>query len=96
MGETSRIECTDASWTVVSYRRTGRGCKLCYSERERVRFSANQATLYDGRAFGDVRFHPAKLREPWRRCRPRRVFVSSVGDVFPRLFATRTSRQFST
>jgi protein gp37 len=83
MGETSRIEWTEASWTVVTgCHKAGSGCRFCYSEREWARLSANPATLYYGRAFGDVRFHPTKLREPWRWRRPRRVFVSSMGDVF--------------
>ncbi|NCC28984.1 MAG: phage Gp37/Gp68 family protein [Gammaproteobacteria bacterium] len=79
----SRIEWTEATWTIISgCSKIGRGCKFCYSEREWARLSANPATLYYGRAFGDVRFHPVKLREPWRWRRPRRVFVSSMGDLF--------------
>jgi len=85
MSDTSAIEWTDATWNIVTgCHKLKQGCKNCFAEREWARLSAprEKPNVYTGRAFTDVACHPERLVLPvlWRK--PRRVFVTSMGDPF--------------
>lgn len=83
MSDQTGIEWTDATWNpVTGCTKVSAGCKHCYAERDWARLSANPATRYHGRAFGDVQCHADVLELPLRWKRPRRVFVNSMSDVF--------------
>lgn len=84
MADNSRIEWTEATWTIMTgCTKVSPGCANCYAKRDWGRLSANPTVpKYFGRDFGDVRFHPELLDQPVRWARPRRIFVPSMGDVF--------------
>lgn len=81
MGDSTKIEWTDATWNpVTGCAKVSQGCKHCYAERDWARLVHLPA--YQGRAFADVACHPKRLDQPliWRR--PRRIFVNSMSDLF--------------
>lgn len=85
MSDKSGIEWTEATWNpVTGCSKVSQGCKHCYAEREWPRLAAPRAkpNIYTGRAFTDVRCHPAKLDIPLRWTKPRRIFVNSMSDLF--------------
>ncbi|MCL4759733.1 MAG: DUF5131 family protein [Rhodocyclaceae bacterium] len=83
MGDNTGIEWTDATWNpVTGCSKVSAGCKHCYAERDWARLSANRQTRYFGRAFTDVRCHADVLALPLRWRRPRRIFVTSMSDLF--------------
>lgn len=79
----TKIEWTDETWNpVTGCSKVSQGCKHCYALREWPRLSANSKTVYFGRAFTDVRFHPERLDQPLRWTKPRMIFVNSMSDLF--------------
>jgi hypothetical protein len=87
MGDSSRIEWTDATWNpTTGCRRVSPGCDHCYAATLAKRLKAMGNPRYqvdgpDGDGFG-LTLHWDKLEEPlsWRR--PRRIFVDSMSDLF--------------
>jgi len=83
MSDKTGIEWTEATWNpVTGCSKVSQGCKNCYAEREWPRLAANLKTVYFGREFTDVRYHPERLDQPLRWKRPRRIFVNSMSDLF--------------
>ncbi|MCA9413856.1 MAG: DUF5131 family protein, partial [Candidatus Omnitrophica bacterium] len=79
---TSKIEWTNETWNpVTGCSKVSEGCKHCYAEREWARLSANPKTVYHGRKFTDVMFHPERLDQPLRWKKPRMIFVNSMSDL---------------
>lgn len=60
---------------VTGCTKVSQGCKHCYAERDFHR-------PYPGRDFTDIRFHWDRLYRPLKWKRPRRIFVSSMSDLF--------------
>lgn len=78
----TKIEWTNATWSpVTGCSKVSEGCKHCYAEREWARLSANPKTVYHGRKFTDVMFHPERLDQPLRWKKPRMIFVNSMSDL---------------
>lgn len=89
MGDKTKIEWCDASWSPVSgCTKVSAGCANCYAERMVSRFGDKihggfkPDPYSDPTPFSQVVSHPDRLGQPlaWRK--PRRVFVCSMGDLF--------------
>ena len=91
----SKIEWTDVTWNpVIGCAKVSAGCKNCYAETMAARVALMQKAQgkqspylrvvdverrrWNGRAV----FLPERLGEPLRWCKPRRVFVNSMSDLF--------------
>ncbi|MHB1419524.1 MAG: DUF5131 family protein [Bacillota bacterium] len=96
MGKTN-IEWTEYSWNpVVGCSKVSDGCTHCYAEKMAWRLSnaafahgASESLMKyvdvvdnHGHWNGQIRIDEAKLGEPLRWKKPRRVFVNSMGDLF--------------
>ena len=80
MGDKSRIEWTDATWNPVGgCTKVSPGCKHCYAEALFDRFRGRPGFELP---FDNVTLRPAKLDQPERWRRPRKIFVNSVSDLF--------------
>src|SRR4030067_1976774 len=78
MGD-KKIEWCDKGWNpVTGCTPVSAGCDNCYAEKMHRRFYRG----WNPRAHFEVRFHPDRLDQPLRWKRPRRIFVSSMGDLF--------------
>ena len=87
----SKIEWTDATWNPVEgCTPVSEGCRNCYAASIAHRFSG-PGQLYDGMATwrqgravftGKIRMREARLLDPCRWRKPRRVFVNSMSDLF--------------
>lgn len=76
MGETTRIEWTDATWNpVFGCDKVSPGCANCYAESYAKRFRA-------GVPFSTITLHEDRMTLPSRWKRPMRIFVGSLSDVF--------------
>lgn len=80
----SGIVWTDQTWSpVTGCTKVSDGCKHCYAEREvNGRWSKNPKSVFFGRKFTDVQTHAAKLEEPLRWKKGRKIFVCPRGDLF--------------
>jgi protein gp37 len=90
MGDKSKIEWTDATWNpVVGCTRVSAGCDHCYAfqlhdtrhvawKRGRMPTAPPQYHV----PFSTVQTFPARLDQPLRWRRPRRIFVNSLSDLF--------------
>ena len=84
MARTS-IEWCDAVWNPVrGCSRVSEGCRHCYAERMASRFTEGAFHRFAkrGKWTGRVELIPSKLDEPLRWRKPRRVFVTSMSDLF--------------
>ena len=96
MGDKTGISWTDATWGPVrGCSRISPGCQACYAERIAARFS-DPGMPYHGfarrvpktvgasqpRWTGVVQLVPEHLADPIKWRKPRRIFVSSMSDVF--------------
>ena len=80
MGDKSKIEWTDATWSpVTGCTKVSPGCAHCYAEAVTLRFKTGGPYL-PGKA--TIKMHPDRLAVPIRWKRPRRVFVCSMSDLF--------------
>lgn len=70
----TKIEWTDFSWNPV----TGclHGCWYCYAIKLAQRFKK----IFP-RGFKPT-FYPGRLKEPWKRKKPAKIFVCSIADLF--------------
>ena len=81
MADNSMIEWTDATWNpVIGCTKVSAGCAHCYAERFTERFRGVPGHPFE-HGF-DLRPVPAKLDQPRRWRKPRRVFVNSMSDLF--------------
>lgn len=83
------ISWTDETWTVVTgCSKVSAGCQHCYAERLAPRLAAMGKAGYTDKpwtaknASENVTLHPERLEQPLRWKKPRRIFVTSMGDLF--------------
>jgi protein gp37 len=81
MADRTPIEWTDATWNpVTGCTKVSPGCKHCYAEQMANRLRAmGQANYANG---FNLTLQPHMLWRPLRWKKPRRVFVSSMSDLF--------------
>lgn len=81
VSDQSSIEWTDATWNPVrGCSKISPGCKHCYAETFSERFRGTPGHPFE---YGfDLRLIFAKLPEPLRWGRARRIFVNSMSDLF--------------
>lgn len=86
MGDRSGIGWTDATWgPVTGCTPVSEGCDHCYIERTPPFRMAHRRFVGDGPgSSAGVMLHPARLDQPLRWQRPRRIFVNSMSDLFHR------------
>ena len=81
MSDGTRIEWTDAVWNpVTGCTKISQGRAHCYAERQARRFSGMNG--YPADEPFKVTLHPDTLDLPLRWRKPRRIFVSSMSDLF--------------
>lgn len=86
----SKIEWTDITWNpVTGCTRVSAGCDNCYAVRMTKRLESMGQKNYAGLVNegknhfnGTVKLHYAKLKDPFRWQKPRKVFVNSMSDLF--------------
>jgi protein gp37 len=88
----TNISWCDETWTIVTgCSKVSAGCKNCYAERLAPRLAAMGKPGYTdkpwtvGNAAENVTLRPERLEEPLHWKKPRRVFVTSMGDLFHEL-----------
>lgn len=94
MGDKSKIEWTDASWTPIRAKNqaTGKvgwfcshaspGCELCYAEAMNARLGTGVAFKAQNRDDVEIYLDETMLQQPLHWRRPRRIFVCSMTDLF--------------
>lgn len=83
MGDRSAIEWTDATWNpVTGCSHVSEGCRHCYAETLSLRMGWSTKPWTAQNAAENVMLHPARLDQPLRWRKPRRVFVNSMSDLF--------------
>lgn len=87
MGDKTKIEWTDATWSpVTGCSKVSPGCDHCYAETMSRRLSHSPkyalATKDDGTWSGLLSYHPGQLDQPLRWKRPKHIFVCSMSDLF--------------
>jgi len=76
MADKTKIEWTDASWNPIDgCSKISAGCQFCYASNMAKRF-------WGDRKFSNVQFHKDRLEQPLKWKKPKRIFVSSMGDLF--------------
>jgi protein gp37 len=81
MSDRSTIEWTDATWNpVTGCSKVSPGCAHCYAETFAERWRGVPGHPYE-QGF-DLRLWPARLEQPLRWRRPRKIFVNSMSDLF--------------
>ena len=84
-GRQVRNRRTDATWNpVTGCTKVTRGCDNCYAERLAERFRDTPGHPFE-RGF-DLTLRPERLSQPLSWKRPRKIFVNSMSDLFPRKF----------
>jgi protein gp37 len=77
----TKIEWCDVSWNpITGCTPISEGCRNCYAKRMATRLKGRFGYPADDPF--RVTFHPDRLDEPFKWKKPRRVFVSSMGDLF--------------
>jgi len=81
VSDRTSIEWSDATWNpVTGCTQVSPGCDHCYAETLAERFRGTPGHYFE-HGF-DVQLRPAKLNQPLRWRRPRRIFVNSMSDLF--------------
>lgn len=81
MTDRSSIEWTDATWNpVTGCTQVSPGCDSCYALTLAERFRGTEGHYFE-HGF-DLVLRPAKLDQPLRWRKPRRIFVNSMSDLF--------------
>ena len=70
----TKIEWCDFSWNPI----TGclHDCWYCYAKKLALRFPKNFPNGFE------PTFYPGRLKEPWERKKPAKIFVCSIADIF--------------
>lgn len=77
------IEWTDATWSpVTGCSHVSPGCEYCYAEKLSLRRGWSTHPWGGQHAAENVVVHPERLKVPFHWKKPRRVFVSSMSDLF--------------
>lgn len=83
MSEKTNIIWTNATWNLITgCSKVSPGCKNCYALRDWGRLANKENSVYFGRDFTDVMYHPERLDQPLRWQKPRMIFVNSMSDMF--------------
>jgi len=81
MSDNSKIEWTDATWNPVrGCTKISPGCAHCYAETFAERFRGVPGHPFE-EGF-DLRLVPAKLADPIRWSKPKKIFVNSMSNLF--------------
>jgi protein gp37 len=81
VGSSSTIEWTDATWNpVTGCTKVSQGCAHCYAEAFAERWRGTPGHHFE-QGF-DLVLRPERLRLPLQWAKPRRIFVTSMGDLF--------------
>ena len=81
MGDNSGIEWTTATWNpVTGCDEVSPGCDNCYAKTLAERFRGTEGHYFE--AGFDLTLRPAKMDQPLRWAKPRRIFVNSMSDLF--------------
>jgi protein gp37 len=81
VADRSAIEWTEATWNpVTGCSKVSPGCAHCYAETFAERWRGVPGHPYE-QGF-DLRLWPARLEQPLRWRRPRKIFVNSMSDLF--------------
>ena len=75
---TKTIDWTDVTWSVISG--CNHNCSYCYAKRMAKRLAGRYG--YDKDEPFKPTFHPNRLHEPMNWKKPRKIFVSSMGDAW--------------
>jgi protein gp37 len=88
------ISWTDTTWNpTTGCSKVSEGCRHCYAETLSLRFRRSQLPWTARHAAVNVRFHPERLRAPYRLRRPSRIFVNSMSDLFHEQLSDAVIRQ---
>jgi protein gp37 len=83
VGEKSKIAWTDASWTIVTgCSRVSEACRNCYAEELSLRYGWTKQPWTAGNAAENVKCHEDRLNWPLKWSEGKRIFVTSMGDLF--------------
>jgi protein gp37 len=83
MGDKSKIAWTDATWTIVTgCSRVSEACRHCYAEELSLRYGWTKQPWTAGNAAENVKCHEDRLNWPLKWREGKRVFVTSMGDLF--------------
>lgn len=87
MSDKTKIEWCDATWNpVYGCSRVSEGCRHCYAEGLAARFHKpgqwGEGLTRGGKWAGKVTLAEAKMTQPLRWRKPRRIFVNSLSDLF--------------
>jgi len=81
LADKSQIEWTNATWNpVTGCTKISQGCDFCYAERFAERFRGVPGHPFEP-GF-DLTLRPARLEQPLKWRRPRKIFVNSMSDLF--------------
>lgn len=81
MSDKTKIEWSDASWNpVTGCSKVSEGCRNCYAKTFTERFEGTPGHYFES-GFA-VTLRRAKLEQPLRWTKPRRIFVNSMSDLF--------------
>ena len=80
MADGTKIEWATATWSpITGCTPVSAGCQNCYASRM---IGRGLPKMGHKGPFSSVQFHPDRLDQPLRWKKPRRIFVSSMGDLF--------------
>lgn len=81
MSDNTKIEWATTTWNpVTGCSQISEGCKNCYAKRMANRLRGRHGYPEDDPF--KVTFHPDRLNQPLKWKKPRKIFVSSMGDLF--------------
>jgi protein gp37 len=83
MGDKSKIAWTDSTWTIVTgCSRVSEACRHCYAEELSLRYGWTKQPWTAGNAAENVKCHEDRLGWPLKWREGKRIFVTSMGDLF--------------
>ncbi len=83
MGVESKIAWTDATWTIVTgCSKVSQACASCYAEELSLRRGWSKLPWTAANARENVKLHEDRLSWPLKWRQPKKIFVTSMGDLF--------------